>query len=173
MGTINIANSKGRDAIVGSQTVAKPLKVRWLDEKGRQAQSGRVIKGDVAHDMVALEAKAGGRDKIAQTLIAGDPEVDMEVAGALLRETSRVYMNPDGKVVHKVRQFEVIRNPDGSERERRPRKVAQPNVATETPLKWSGKTDEEERGLQPLRLCRQAADRARQRPDLRLPLRHG
>lgn len=139
MGTINIANSKGRDAIVGSQTVAKPLKVRWLDEKGRQAQSGRVIKGDVAHDMVALEAKAGGRDKIAQTLIAGDPEVDMEVAGALLRETSRVYMNPDGKVVHKVRQFEVIRNPDGSERERRPRKVAQPNVATETPLKWSGK----------------------------------
>jgi hypothetical protein len=41
--------------------------------------------------------------------------------------------------VHKVKQFEVIRNPDGTERERRPKKIAQPNCATETPLKWSGK----------------------------------
>ena len=33
----------------------------------------------------------------------------------------------------------MIKNPDGTERERRPRKIAQPNCAAETPLKWSGK----------------------------------
>ena len=77
MGTINIANSKGRDAIVGSQSVLKPLKVRWLDEQGRQVQSARVMKSDLAHDVAALEAQTGGRDKIAQALIAGDPEIDM------------------------------------------------------------------------------------------------
>ena len=139
MATINIANSKGRDAVVGSQTVLKPLKVRWLDEQGRQMTSGRVMKADLSHDLAALEAKAGSREKIAQLLIAGDPEIDIESYGSMLKQTSRVFVDPDGKIVHKVKQFEVIRNPDGTERERRPKKVAQPNTATEMPLKWSGK----------------------------------
>jgi hypothetical protein len=139
MGTINLSNSKGRDAVVGSQSVLQPTRVRWLDEQGRQAQSARLMKADLAHDLSVLEARAGGRDKVAQALLAGDPEVDLENFGAILKETSRVFVDPDGKVVHKVRQFEVIRNPDGTERERRPRKRAEPNAATETPLKWTGK----------------------------------
>src|SRR5580700_5944290 len=139
MPTINIANSKGRDAVVGSLSVVKPNKVRWLDEKGRQVQTARLVKSNMAYDLAALEAKAGGRDKVAQSLIAGDPEIDLETFGSVLKETSRVYVDPDGKIVHKVQQFEVVKNPDGTERERRPRKVAQPNANTETPLKWSGK----------------------------------
>jgi hypothetical protein len=139
MSTINIANSKGRDAVVGSQSVLKPVKVRWLDEQGRQTQSARVVKANLAHDLAALEAQAGGRDRVAQALVAADPEIDVETFGVLLKETSRVFVDPEGKIVHKVRQFEVVKNPDGSERERRPRKIAQPNTATETPLKWSGK----------------------------------
>jgi len=139
MGTINIANSKGRDAVVGSQTVLRPMKVRWLDEQGRQVQSARLLKSDLQHDLGALETAAGAREKIAQNLIDGDPEIDLEAFGSMLKETSRVFINPEGKIVHKVKQFEVIRNPDGSERERRVRKVGQPNVAAETPIKWSGK----------------------------------
>jgi hypothetical protein len=139
MATINIANSNGRDAVVGSQTVKKPIKVRWLDEQGRQAQPARVMKSHTAHDLAALEKKAGAREKIPELLVSGDPEVDVELFGAMLKETSRVYVDPDGHVVHKVKQFEVIKNPDGTERERRPKKIAQPNCATETPLKWSGK----------------------------------
>jgi hypothetical protein len=139
MGTINLSNSKGRDAVVGAQTVVKPLKVRWVDDQGRQMTSGRVMKADLSHDLAALEAKAGARDKIAQLLIAGDPEIDLEMYGSLMKETIRVFVEADGKVVHKVKRFEVIRNPDGTERERRPKKVSQPNCDTETPLKWSGK----------------------------------
>ena len=139
MPTINIANSKGRDAVVGSQSVRKPLKVRWLDEKGRQAQNARIVKADVLHGINALDALAGGRDKVAQALVAGDPEIDIENFGSILQETSRVFIDPDNKVVHKVKQIEVLKNPDGTERERRPRKVAVPNTGTETSLKWSGK----------------------------------
>jgi len=140
MGTINLTNSNGRDAVVGAQSVLKTLKVRWLDDQGRQIQSSRLMKGDLAHDLGALENLAGGKDKIAQALIAGDPEIDMESFGCVLSDTSRVFVDPDGKIVHKVIQWEIIKNPDGTERERRPRKIAQPNAATETPLKWSGKT---------------------------------
>jgi hypothetical protein len=139
MGTINIANSNGRDAVVGAQTVKKPLKIRWLDDQGRQAQPARVMKSHLAHDLAALEAQAGSREKISELLVSGDPEVDMELFGSLLKETSRVYVDPDGHVVHKVKQFEVIKNPDGTERERRVKKVATPNCNAETPLKWSGK----------------------------------
>ena len=139
MATINLSNSKGRDAMVGAQTVGKPLKVRWLDEQGRQIESSRIMKGDLAHDIAALEAQAGGRDKIAQLLVSGDPEIDIETYGSVLKETSRVFINPQGKIVHKVKQFEVVKNPDGTERERRPRKVAHANTATELPLKWTGK----------------------------------
>jgi hypothetical protein len=139
MPTINLSNSKGRDAVVGSQSVIRPLKVRWVDDQGRQMNSGRVMKADLSHDLVALEKQAGGRDKVAQLLIAGDPEIDIENYGAMLKQCSRVYVDPDGKVVHKVKHFEVIRNPDGTERERRAKKIAQPNTSTELPLKWSGK----------------------------------
>ena len=139
MASINIANSKGRDGVVGAQTVQRPMKVRWLDGQGRQAESARVVKGHLAHDLAALEAKAGGRDKVAEALVAGDLEVDLETFGSIMRETSRVYIDPDGKIVHRVKQFEIIRNPDGTERERRPRKISQPNCAEEAPLKWSGK----------------------------------
>src|SRR5215471_11553181 len=99
MGTLNLANSAGRDAVVGSQTVVKPIKVRWLDDKGRQATSARVMKSHLAHDLAALEAKAGGREKIAEKLIEADPEIDIEQFGSFLRETSRVYVSPDSKVV--------------------------------------------------------------------------
>src|SRR5262249_56863421 len=34
---------------------------------------------------------------------------------------------------------EIVRNPDGSEKLRRPKKVLSPNVTTEQPLMWSGK----------------------------------
>ncbi len=139
MGTINLSNSKGRDAVVGAQSVLKPVKVRWLDGKGRQAQSGRVIKGVQSRDLAALEAQAKGRENISKTLVEGDPEVDLELYGSMLKNTSRVFIDPDGKIVHKVTQFEVIKNPDGTERERRPRKIAQPNTDVELPLKWTGK----------------------------------
>src|SRR5438874_1759097 len=101
MSTINLSNSKGRDAVVGAQSVVRPNKVRWLDEQGRQAQSARVMKGDQAHDLAALESQAGSREKVAQALIAGDPEIDIENVGSILKESSRVYVNPEGKIVHK------------------------------------------------------------------------
>jgi hypothetical protein len=139
VGSINLANDKGRNAVVSAQAVRKPLRVRWLDAEGRQAQSARIVKGDLSRDASALAAKAGGMEKVAQTLIDGDPELDLEMYGSVLRDTSRVFTDPDGKVVNRVQQIEVVRNPDGSERERRPRKVLTANIADESPIRWSGK----------------------------------
>jgi hypothetical protein len=139
MGEINLSNSKNRDAVVATHSVRIPMKVRWIDEEGRQATTARLLKASLDRDVGVLEKKAGGLDKVAAALIAGDPEVDVERYGKFLQGTSRVYVDPDGKIVRKVILQEVIRNPDGTERERRAKKVPAPNTATEVPLKWSGK----------------------------------
>src|SRR4051794_29705145 len=130
MGTINLSNSKGRDAFVNTESVSTPLRVRWLDDKGRQANSVRILRATIDRDVDALIAEAGELAGVADKLIAGDPEVDLEAYGTFLGETSRVYL-ADRKVVHKAQEWEILKNPDGSLKERRPRQVSESNTRTE------------------------------------------
>jgi hypothetical protein len=139
MGQINISNSNNRDAMVNTETVRSPLRVRWLDEKGRQVTNVRLLRCTVDRDCDAMIKEAGSLEKVSDLLVKGDPEIDFESYGRFLTETSRVYIDADKKIVHKVQEWEIVRNVDGSEREKRPRKAAAPNTATETPLKWSGR----------------------------------
>jgi hypothetical protein len=139
MPEISLTDSKGRDGAVVAESVRVPIRLRWLDESGRQATSVRLLKGTIDRDYAALLATAGQPEAIANALVAGDPEVDIETTGELLRDTSRVFVNSDRKVVHAVTQVEVVRNPDGSEKLRRPKKPAVPNVSADRPLPWSGR----------------------------------
>lgn len=139
MPEINISNSAGRDAVVTMETVVTPAKVRWLDDQGRQAHSIRVLKSTLDLDIDALVEKSGSVSQVSEVLIHGDPEIDIETIGAFLKNTSRVYIDKDSKLVHKVQAFEVIRNPDGSEREKRPREMTPQNVSIDVPLRWSGR----------------------------------
>src|SRR5437867_9542889 len=100
MGKINISNSNGRDAIVNTQSVKSALKLRWLDEEGRQASTVRLLKATLARDMQALQEACGGLEKVGQALLDGDPEVDIESFGRALRETTRVFISPEGNLVH-------------------------------------------------------------------------
>src|SRR5258708_17331703 len=140
MSSFNLANPKGRDASVDAQSIRTTVRVRWLDEEGRQATGVRMVKATVEQDIRGLEADAGGLENVAQRLIDGDPEVDIETFGRLLRETSRVFVDPHGQIVHKVVQVEVVRNPDGTERERRPRNATKQNTNTDEPIRLSGRT---------------------------------
>lgn len=140
MPQINLTNSKQRDAVVTARSVRVPRKVRYVDPDGRQAGAVRVLKSTLAHETEALAAQAGGLDELAAVLIEQDPDVDLETFGQQVGTTSRVYVTPDQEVVHRVQTFEVLMNPDGTEKERRPEKISEPNIAVEgTPLRWTGK----------------------------------
>lgn len=138
MPEINISDSGGRDAFVATQSVGTTLKVRWIDAQKRQVNSARLLKAAVTNDIEALRVRFGELNDVGKALIESDPEVDLESTGRFLSDTSRVYIDPDRKVVHKVQFFEVVRNPDGSVRERRPRKIMETNLDGEQPLRWSG-----------------------------------
>ena len=138
MPEINICNSSNRDAVVTIESVSTPLRVRWLDDKGRQARSIRFLKSTVEQDIDKLKEHCGGIENVAQALIDGDPEIDMEAVGTVLSETSRVFLNKERRLVHKIQQFEVVKNPDGTERDRRLKEVPPQNVSSDVPLRWSG-----------------------------------
>lgn len=144
MGSINLTNSKGRDSIVATRRVSTALRLRWLDGKGRQAAGVRICRTPLDHDLGALLKGQGGSGPeamagLADALVAGDPEVDLERTGGFLHDTARVYVDPDQKIATAVATWDLVRQPDGSVRERRPHQAQEQNVDTPTPLRWSGK----------------------------------
>ena len=135
---INISNPKGRDAVVALEGVIPKRSVRYVDEKGKPVTTRKLLKTDVTHDLPELLKKKKKIEKIADALIKDDPEIDLEQFGMYLADTSRVYVTKAG-IVHLVEEFEVIMNPDGTVRDRRPRKKLPQNLNSEYPIRWTGK----------------------------------
>jgi len=48
-------------------------------------------------------------------------------------------VNKDGEIAYRVNLVQIVRNPDGSEKERRELSQAMSNVAGEIPLTWTGR----------------------------------
>jgi hypothetical protein len=138
MPEINISNAAGRDAVVNMESVMATMRVRWVDQHGRQARNIRILKSTLNQDIDSLQQAAEGIDNVADQLIHADPDVDIEAIGTFLTTTSRVYVNSSNEIVHRVQQFEIIKNPDGSIRDRRVLQRSQQNVSGEIPIKWSG-----------------------------------
>lgn len=136
---IKLMNSKGRDAEVASTSVRRARRVRWLDDQGRQVRNVKLLRATLEHDLDRLVREHGDPGKVSDALIEGDPEIDFERYGSFLEETSRVYVDPDQKILYSVQEWEIVRTPDGEEKERRPRVVSQSNAGVEAPLRWSGK----------------------------------
>jgi hypothetical protein len=139
MAEINLTDSRGRDAVVAAESVSIPLEYRWIDSDGAQAGTRKILKATMAQSLDALVAESGGFDELGEQLLKGDPEIDLELFGSYLEDTARVYVDQKKAIVHKITVWDVEREPDGTEKERRPKKAEEQNVATETPLKWTGK----------------------------------
>ncbi len=135
---INLSNSAGRDAVVTTESVSPVKQIRWLDTQSRQASSVRLIKSTTHHEIDALLAQQGDLSAVAQSLVAGDPEIDLENTGRFLTETSRVYVDKNREIVRNLHFMEIVKNADGSIREERPRRLADTNISNDTPLLWSG-----------------------------------
>ena len=141
MPDINLSDKRNRDAFVNARGLTNALQVRWVDEHGSQATHRKVLRGTMDCDIDALLGAAeGDLGRVGQALVDGDPEIDIERFGAFLTETSRVYVNPDNELVHRVQQFEIILDPAGEQVERRPLKVAESNTTSEIPLRWTDKS---------------------------------
>jgi hypothetical protein len=138
---INLRDQRNRDAVVRAASVGQSAHVHYVDKDGAAVKLRKVLKATTEHGFGRLLRDLGGGDdaKLAEVLVGGDPDVDMERIGMFLTDTSRVFVNDKGEIAYQIEQVEIVRSPTGEEKERRPRRQPEPNVEGEFPISWTGR----------------------------------
>ena len=139
MPNINLRDGRKRDAVVHAEHIGQVSTVRTVDRDGRPSRLQKVLKATSEHGLDRLVAMAGDADKLAASLVAGDPDVDTERVGMFLTQANRVYVNDAGEIVYSIEQTEILRTPAGEVKERRPRHRAEQNIDGEVPITWTGR----------------------------------
>ncbi len=134
---IHISNNRKRDAQVVFDAQREPSTLRRLLPSGEEPVNVRLVKAAAETDRRLTGLYGPGR-RIA-ALAEGDPDVDPEVTGRKLRRTRRLFVDRDYKIVYHVNLFQVVRNPDGTERMRRELARLPGNVNGRVPLRWTGR----------------------------------
>lgn len=137
MPTLHITNSQGRDAKTLVVSVKPPPQASTgLPDEEVVFRRYLAASNNCSADVLA--AKFG--EVWSQALLEGDPEIDMEVIGQIVGETSTVYLDSVGNLMfEEPRLIEVIINPNGSEKERREPQEIYANVNEEVPVRWTGR----------------------------------
>jgi len=137
MRTIHISNEKKRDAQVGFELKRQKSVIQYKTADGKGYSNARFLKSTIDTEPKDLTAQF---DDVAASLIAGDPEIDMELVGRKLEELKKVYLTPEEKVAHTVTLTEHIFGPDGVEKSSRPLAATEANINLDTlPIRWTGK----------------------------------
>ena len=134
---IHISNATNRDAtVVATSTTAKEKTIP--SKAGKPVTFQRYVAAGEGKLHESLSREFG--DSYSQQLIAGDPEIDIEMVGRTIDGTNTVLLDKDGQPLFCAPEvLEIIYGPDGKEVERRTPVEIAPNVNEEIPVKWTGK----------------------------------
>jgi hypothetical protein len=134
---IHLTNADRRDADV-AMAYAPHEQAPRLGLRQRPVSFRRYVAATDQGTHDALLTRFG--EGVAQALIDGDPEIDLDVVGRTIDQTSTVYLSTQGDVLHAAPHvIEAILGPDGVERERRPTVDVPANVHEDLPLRWTGR----------------------------------
>lgn len=148
---IKIANDKKRDAEITFRSLNPKPAITMVMESGDKVITKRVVKGTSLTSTQTLLAKYNETPKegvdfkkqlagrLAEDLIAKDPESDLELTGKFIEDVSRVYINEDEKPVFSVKKIEKIFSPKAELKEEREPKYNDSNITGESIVNWTGK----------------------------------
>ena len=146
MRKINLSNDSKRDAEVAYGTLFHRPSPVYKTADGKRGQSERRVKATMSTTDAALLAQYDAG--LADALIAGDPEVDMERFGLKVEGVKKVFITPGQKVAYGVTLNEHVYLPDGTEKEVRPEQTTTANIATDgIPIRWTGKLIPREKAM--------------------------
>ena len=134
---INISNEKKRDALGAFETSVRKSKITMVLPGGEARSNVRFLKSLGGFE--TLLKKYGDPLTVGKAIIETDDDIDIEIAGKLLGKTSKLYRTNKGEIAYTVNLVQVVRNPDGSEKERRELSKTLANIAVEIPLQWTGR----------------------------------
>src|SRR5204863_1858614 len=128
MFTIHLEN-EGRSARVG---LSAPPAEKTLAPLEQVTSAGKLKRVQALNGQNSLPAVN------AAQLMEGDPELDLQTAGRLMRDATAVYLDPSAgqpSIATDFKEVEVVYTTDGQEKERRARVFRTANVDTTAPLK--------------------------------------
>lgn len=134
---IHISDARKRDAQVAFDARYEASALRRVLPSGEEPRTVRLVK--TTADIERRLAAYGSAAELAAAIADTDPDLDMEVTGRRLRRTRRLFVDADYRIVYRVNLFQVVRNPDGTQRERRELSKVPGNVNARMPLRWTGR----------------------------------
>ena len=138
MRKINLSNDTKRDAEVAFGTTFHRSTPVYKTADGKKSVNERRVRATMKTTDAALLAQYG--EGLADALIAGDPEVDMEQFGLKVEGLKKVFVTPAQKVAYGVTLSEHVFLAEGTEKEVRPEQTTAANIALDgLPLRWTGK----------------------------------
>ena len=126
--TIHLEN-EGRSARVG---LSAPPAEKVMAPLEQVTNAGKIKR------IQALNGQNSLPTVNAAQLMEGDPELDLQTAGRLMRDATAVYLDTTGRqpiIATDFKEVEVVYSIDGQEKERRARVFRTANVDTTVPLK--------------------------------------
>lgn len=138
MRKIYLSNDSKRDAEVAYGTSFHRPSPVYKTAAGKKSVNERLVRATMKTTDEALLAQYG--EGLADALINGDPEVDMEQFGLKVEGLKKVYVTPEQKVAYGVSLNEHVYLADGTEKEVRPEQTTAANISLDgMPLRWTGK----------------------------------
>ena len=126
--TIHLEN-EGRSARIGLSAPAAEKATAPLEQVTSAGKVKRIQALNGQNYLPATEASQ---------LIEGNPELDLQSAGRLMRDATAVYLDPttaQPTIATEFKEVEVVYTPEGQEKERRARLFRTANVDSTVPLK--------------------------------------
>jgi len=135
---IRLADYRGRDATVLLLPVTETRQCRYQNTEGKSVRSVRRIRATADVSAESLLGRYPDPDELSRALIAGDPEIDMELTGRIAGSCDRVHIDGDGQLLYAPSLLEVRYGPDGIEEARKPLVAKPSNLVRYSPPVWSG-----------------------------------
>ena len=135
---INISDSRERDSQVLMESPNVLKTIRRVDARKESVSSYRGIKSTVETDLNSLTKECSLED-LSQRLIDGDPELDVELFGKQVYDTSRIYLNSNNEPAFGVRARELVYDVNDELKEERDPVLTESNINPDKPLQWSGR----------------------------------
>jgi len=141
---IRITDDRQRDARVALTSPRRPPLRKLVAPGGARVALSTFIKVAEARDYRALLAAHGDNEGLAKALVAGDPELDLEVVGRRVGPVDRVWVKEDGSVLYTGRVLLVVKPPPETGGEAAPIETrdfvdVEATVDEDTALPWSGR----------------------------------
>jgi len=121
------------------EVIKKPSGLKRVLQNGDDYLNIKVLKQNLALAFETIIKDYADTIELGNAIIEGDPEIDMEIVGKKITGTQKLYLDHNKKIAYRVNMVQILKDPQGNEKERRDLSKAMSNVTGESIVQWTGR----------------------------------